>query len=429
MKNILIVTGSNYTDQVYTAFTKVKNLWHKLYLLSDWSFEPKNWIFISHFKYDLRKTKEVLDYMKSQDVNFDAISIKTSEWLTPLVALLCRQYWCIWNEPIVAFNCRSKYHMRLKMKEWWLPIPMFKLCKNYDEILSWIDEIWIPCVLKPVWWNASYWTFMIQDKWDLTDLKNKYESSIQYLKEKSLSEDMFSFTKEDMDMIWVDIHVDMISDYLVEQYMHWDFQVSIDAITQDWRTTVFWIAEQIRSKPPYFVQLSEKMPFEADKELIKEIKDLAKRTITALWIRNSASHTEIIWTRNWLKVIEIACRVWGDNIHDSIYQTTGYNLMFEIVMTALWLKKKYKFQNKCFTAMQYLLPEKKWTIKKISVPKGFKNKYNITELQIDYKVWDKVDIPPMCFDFIWYACTKWEHPEVAEILLNRAMKEIDIEIN
>lgn len=429
MKNILIVTGSDYTDQVYTAFKKVKNLWNKLYLLSDWSFEPKGWYFEKHFKYDLRNTMDALLYMKSQDIQFNAIAIKTSEWLTPLVALLCKQYWCIWNDPIVAFNCRSKYHMRKKMKEWWLPIPEFKLCKSYEEILSWIKEIWIPCVLKPVGWNASYWTFMIKSESDLDTLKAKYDLSIKYLKEKSISEDIFWFTKEEMDLIWVDVHVDMVSDYLVEEYIDWEFQISVDAITQDWKTTIFWMAEQIRTKPPYFVQLSETMPFEADKSTTDEINVLAKRTISVLWIENSASHTEIIWTKDWLKVVETACRIWWDNIHDSVYQTTWFNLMFESIMVAIWEKRKFKVSNRCHVAMQYILPNKKWTISNINLPGNIEEKYNVTEIQIDCKKWDKVDIPPTSYDFIWYVCTKWENSEIAQVLLNRAIRDINIEIN
>jgi biotin carboxylase len=426
-KKILIVTGSDYTDQVYEAFHDTGKLGHKLYLLSDGSFEPKPGVFEKHFKYDLRKTREALDYMKKQPEHFDAVAIKTSEWLTPLTALLARHYKVIGNTPLTAFICRSKYHMRQRMKNAGLPIPGFSLCKNYGELRDAIDKIGLPCVAKPVGANASYGTFMLRSQKDLDDLKNRYDNSIRYLEKMAIDKDIFAFSEEEMRMIGIEEPVNMVTDYLIEEFME-GHEISIDALTQKGRTTIMGIADQIRMKPPYFVQLAEYMPFMCDKVLLDSINKLVKKTIDAMGITDSPSHTELIIKDGGLKIVEIGCRIGGDNIHDAVYQTTGYNLMYEAIMIALGIERHYSIKAPlCHTAMEYLLPQKEGIIKNIQIPSEPKN-LNITELVIEAETGKRVAKPPKSFDFVGYICVKGRTAEEAEHCLKKSMKEVKVEI-
>ncbi len=426
-KNILIVTGSDYTPQVYEAFRDIQRMGHTLYLLSDGSFTPTPGIFKEHFTYDLRKTREALDYMKAQRVKFDAVTIKTSEWLTPLTALLAKMYGCIGNDPKVAFYCRSKYHMRKILKEAGIPVPDFRLCKNFDELKSAVDDIGIPCVAKPVGGNASYGTFMVRDEKDLKNLKNNYDDSIEYLKKKAVDQDVFAFSPDEMDLIGIRDHVDMVTDYLVEGFMSGP-EISIDALTQNGKTVTMGIADQVRMKPPYFVQLAEKMPYVCDSETKKNIDALVAKTIDAMGIKNSASHTEIIFTPEGPKIVEIGCRIGGDNIHDFVFQTTEYNLMFESIMIALGVERKYDVKTKCHAAMKYILPDKEGVIKKITVPEDVKKDPNVTEIEISMKEGDSVFPPPQSFDFIGYISAKGATPEEAEKNLTKALSSITINI-
>lgn len=426
-KKILIVTGSNYTPQVYQAFYDTKALGHTLYLLSDGSFEPETGVFEKHFTYDLRKTNEVLEYMKKQLEHFDAVTIKTSEWLTPLTALLAKEYGCIGNDPKIAFYCRSKYHMRKKLQEHSIPGPKFRLCKNFEELQKAIEEIGIPCVAKPVGGNASYGTFMIRSREDWRELQKNFETSIEYLKKKAIRDDVFAFDKEEMDLIGIDDHVDMVTDYLVEEYMEGP-EISIDAVTQNGITTMMGIADQVRMAPPYFVQIEEKMPYVCDKKTYETIKTLVEETITAMGIKNSSTHTEIIFTNEGPKIVEIACRIGGDNIHDFVYQITGFNLMFESIMIALGEQRNYKIENRCHMAMQYLLPWKSGKITKLYVPDSVKNDPDVTEIEITEKEGNYVSTPPENFDFIGYISVKAPTPEKADTKLKDTVSKIGIGI-
>jgi len=424
-KTILIVTGSDYSEAVYKAFYDTKKLGHKLYLLSDGSFEPKLDVFEKHFTYDLRKTKETLEYMKNQPEKFDAVTIKTSEWLTPLVALLAKQYGCIGNEPIVAFNCRSKYHMRQALEKGNVPIPKFKLCKNYEELINGIREIKTPCVAKPVGGNASYGTFMIRNDEDIKSLKENYENSIKFLKEKAIDSDVFAFNKEEMDLMGVDGHVDMVTDYLVEEFMDGN-EISVDALVQDGEVHIIGTEDQVRMDPPYFVQLAARLPYVCSEEEKAEISKLMDMTIKAMNIKNSATHTEIMFTSQGPKIVEIGCRIGGDNLHDDILSLTGYNLMFESIMIALGEKRHYEVKNNGHRVLKYILPRCHGTIKKIYIPDDLKYNTENFNIEILLSVGDKVALPPEKFDYIGYVSGKGETHEEAEQNTEKAIEKIEI---
>lgn len=427
MKHILVVTGSDYTEQVYQAFEDAKKIGHKLYLLSDGSFKPKNGIFEKHFTCDLRKTGKALTYMRKQPVKFDAITIKTSEWLTPLVALLCQQYKCIGNTPLTAFNCRSKYHMRRTLENNGIPIPKYALCRTMEELQRAILTIGRPCVAKPVGGNASYGTFLIRKDTPMREIKNNYKNSLAYLRKKALTEDVFAFKKQEMDAIGVEEKVDMVEDYIVEEFMDGK-EISVDALTQNGQTAVMGIADQVRMPLPYFVQLAEYMPFKCTKKLQREIEELTQKTISAMGITDSPSHTEIMITKNGLKIVEIGCRIGGDNIHDAVLQVTGYNLMFEAIMIALGVKRTYKIKPRCHTAMQYLLPRQKGVIKKIILPQKIKKDPTVTEYTITANAGDMVAPPPEMFDFLGYVSVTGNSPAEAKTNLKRTVDQIQFVI-
>lgn len=426
--NILFITGCTETEQVYRGLSKIKNQGYRIFLLSDIYFDPLPEIFEKQFIFDISKTLETLKFIKKQPLHFKAVITKSCEVVPPLIALLAKHYGCIGEDPEVAFACRSKYHMRKQMNAGGLPIPKFKLCKNYREIVNAVKQIKIPCVLKPIGGHSSYGTFMIRDKNDLKTLEKNYRKSIRYLTELSKKDikQMASLNKEELKLIGIQEPVNMITDYLVEEYMEGP-EISVDCLTQNGKTTIMGIAEQLRMAPPYFVQIAEKIPFLCDKNLKQQIVRLVKKTIKTIGIKNSPSHTEIILTPNGPKIVEIACRIGADNIHDAIYHTTGYNLMYESIMIALGFKRNYKIKTKTHTAMQYLLPLKKGKIIAIQIPDALKKDPDVIEIYTE-KNGIQVAPPPENFDFIGYVNVKGKTREKAQKKLENALSQIRVTI-
>ena len=220
----------------------------------------------------------------------------------------------------------------------------------------------------------------------------------------------------------------MATDYLVEEFMMGP-EISVDALIQKGKVTIMGIQEQIRMKPPYFIQVSGTLPYRCPAHQMRVIKKLISETAQAMGIRNSATHTEIIFTKDGPKIVEIGCRFGGDELHDTILACTGYSMMFESVMIALGIKRDYRVKNVCHTAMQYLLPKRAGTVRNVEIhPKLLKDSA-VNEVFMYVEVGDEVAPPPSSFDYLGYVSVSGTTPALAQKKLKAAVKKIRISIS
>ena len=432
-KEILFVTGSDYTQQVYTGLEKLIQEGYSFSVLTDGLVSPRMDIFENHYTADLRRTKHTLEKIEEivtgrrSGKGFDAVINKSSEWLTPLTALLCKRFNCKGNTPNTAFLCRSKYHMRQQMNNFGIESPKFFLCKSFEDLKNAAKKLNKKCVAKPVGGNASYGTFVIDPKNNLDEYKKQYDDSIIYLNKKAIDEDIFGFAADEFPLFDIDYPVDMITDYIIEEFLEGS-EISLDSIVQDGKVFPLGIALQQRMPEPFFVQLGEMMPFTCEAKLMQEIVSLNERCIKAFNITDSAVHLEIMLTPDGPRVVELGCRIGGDNIHDAVLQTSGYHLVYESVLVGLGIKREYNYHPKKVALMKYLLPYKNGTVSKVSFSEEALKKNFATEWSICVKPGDQVAPPPENYDFLGYVQVVGENFDEANSNLDIAINKIEIEV-
>ncbi|PIZ74369.1 hypothetical protein COY07_00720 [Candidatus Peregrinibacteria bacterium CG_4_10_14_0_2_um_filter_43_11] len=424
-KNVLFIPSYIEGKHVYASLIKLHDLGYTLYSLCDRELNHPVDIFEEQFICDITKITDTMEFLKKQNIHFDAVFTNSVELVTPLIALLAKHYGFVGNDPGTAFHCRSKYHMRKKLQAEKIPVPGFRLCKNYQDVEKAVTEIGIPCVLKPVGWHSSFGTFMIRDKKDLGKLKMNYENSIQFLM-KQISE-ISPFTKEELELLEIDDEVNMVTDYLVEEYMDGP-EITIDAVVQNGKAYILGIQEQIIMPPPYFVRIGGCMPCQHSDNTQKEIQDLIQKTVEAIGIHDSATHTEIIFTKDGPRIVEIACRSGSDDLHEAIYHVSGYSTVYESVMIALGIKREYDFNPKCYVAMSYLLPDRKGKITKIEIPERVTKDPDVIELRMTKNIGSVVAPPPIGFDYMGFISVKGDTEEQAQKKLRDASDHIKITI-
>ena len=190
------------------------------------------------------------------------------------------------------------------------------------------------------------------------------------------------------------------------------------------RLFILGMEDQIRMKPPYMLQTAARLPYLCSKTRETEIYELICQTIAAMGITDSATHTEIIFTSKGPKIVEIGCRIGGDNIHDSVFHITGYNLMFESIMIALGEPREYKPEVHCHTFTQYVLPEKEGIVQSINIPATLHKNPDIIEMEFPLKLGTQVAPPPKSFDFLGYISAKGKTQEEVEHTVQEALNEI-----
>ncbi len=424
-KHLLMVTGSDYTPQVYQGFERLRQDGVRLSLLSDGSFTPRPHIFDKHHALNLRDTSEVMRSVETWEDRPDAVANRSSEWLTPLVSLITERFGLIGNSPHTAFLCRSKYHMRQHMADYKLPSVPFVLCRSHEEICAAVAQLGTRCVAKPIGGNASYGTFVVDSTTTALEVQQMYQRSVDYLRFKAIDGDVFAFSSEELRSLGCESYVDMVTDYIVEGFIEGP-EISIDSLVVNGKATIMGIAKQTRMAPPYFVQLAECMPFCCETDLRHELELLNQATVSAFGITNSPVHLEIILSPQGPVLVEIACRIGGDNIHDAVLQTTGYHLMYEAACIALGRPNALTPETVAHTAMAYILPERSGVVKSCTVPQAAREHPALSEISIEVSPGQKVVPPPIAFDFLGYVQAKGVTPEQAAMHLRDLLDMVTI---
>lgn len=233
----------------------------------------------------------------------------------PLLAKLSKEYSfnSIDEEP--AKIATNKELMRKCLKKHGISIPKFRVINDYDDLLNCKGYFDYPIIIKPVDNSGSRGVFKINSD---DDLKCGYE----YAKSNAITGVL-----------------------LIEEMMIGP-EVSVEAFTYQNITTIIQITDKLTTGAPFFVEMGHSEPSMLDVATQERIKDLVVKTISAIGINNSPSHTEIIVDNGIPKIVEIGARLGGDNItSDLVPLSTGINLMKETIKCALNeridLKSKY----------------------------------------------------------------------------------------
>ena len=428
-KHLLAVSPAYFDPHDIAAFLSLKKEGIETSLLATKNHTPPQGVFAHVIHAEMHKLIPTIEQVQSLGVKFDGVMQVCFEAASPLVAKLNQIYGGKGNLPEVAFRCRNKFLMREILNKAGLPFVSSTRCKNFQDIISAVESLKKPCVAKPIAAHSSFGTFFIPYPFKQENFEDIYNKGIEFLKESFNSgEDLYKFSQEDLAYLSVTDDGDLTTDYVVEEFVS-GREISIDSVVQNGKVHVAGIALQTRMEPPYFVQLAEEMPLVTDVQTMAAIKKVNEDAINALGITDSCTHCEIFLSPEGPKVCEIACRMGGDNISDSVLQTGGTNLCLEASNIALGRPVTVGDKILSYTAMEYILPKKKGMVKGVIVPEDIKNSKNITEIFIHSCVGDKDFIfapPPEGFDYVLYLSSKGSTREEAQAVLREAVAGIQI---
>lgn len=122
---------------------------------------------------------------------------------------------------------------------------------------------------------------------------------------------------------------------IVEEFLEGP-EYSVEAITCDKQTTIVQYTEKFVTLFPYTVEMGHLQPADLSEQQQTVIAQTVKMGIRALGIDNTASHTEVKWTMQGPKIIEIGARLGGDFISSYLTQcSTGVDMNTVAIQTAL----------------------------------------------------------------------------------------------
>lgn len=155
------------------------------------------------------------------------------------------------------------------------------------------------------------------------------------------------------------------STIIVEEFLE-GREFSAESITYRGKTTVIQVTEKFISPYPYTVEMGHLQPARITSEERATIESVVKKAIAAIGINNSASHAEVMLTKEGVFMIEIGARLGGDFISSYLTKaSTGISMDKASVQVALGIEPDLVHKFSRYSMIEYLKLEEGKTIKRL----------------------------------------------------------------
>lgn len=204
-----------------------------------------------------------------------------------------------------ALAVRKKHLMRSKLKEKGVKIPLYQVVHTREELLSAVEKIGFPCIIKPVDLAGSV----------LVRKVNTFQEAL------TVFENILS--KSGKDQAWGNRELSQF--VLVEEYIKGK-EYSVEGVIEDGQPLIFSVTEKLLSPEPHFVEVGHIIPAQTNPELKAKIKTYLEKITNALELGSGPFHAELRLSSQGPILMEIAMRLAGDYIPMLIEEAYGIDL-------------------------------------------------------------------------------------------------------
>mgnify|MGYP004460278977 CR=1 FL=1 len=282
-------------------------------------------------------------------LTFAEMLIKTANMLSKLLGKSYME-----DSTIVALQ--NKYEQRKILRDNEVSVPNFYEISSEKDLDYAAEIIGFPAILKPNYGGGAYGIFEIRD---FEVLKEKYQEE-----QKKFENIIFEGEKSTFNLEEIIVGENWQENEKLADYC------SVETIVQDGKIFHLTVSDRTKLVPP-FRESGYILPSSLPMDRQSEVKELTTKALKALKVNNIMTHTEIKFTKNGPKIIEVNGRP-GGTVPFRLKNATGgeYDLFIELAKLALGDKINPKITFKKFSASKIShCPEGKWKIKDINFDK------------------------------------------------------------
>ncbi|WP_169525499.1 ATP-grasp domain-containing protein [Pseudalkalibacillus hwajinpoensis] len=149
-----------------------------------------------------------------------------------------------------------------------------------------------------------------------------------------------------------------VDGWIVEEYLEGN-EYSVETITINRKHYFVGITEKIKTSPPRFVELGHVFPADISINLYDNIKKIVKRFLDGAKYEFGPCHTEVIVTKDGVKIVESQARFGGDQINKLIEISTeedAEELIFKVLSQKMKIEQNEipKFHKKNISKIKYI---------------------------------------------------------------------------
>ncbi len=273
--------------------------------------------------------EKVLEVCREERI--DGITSFSLESALPTVIYVAQSLGLVSNTEECVRRLKNKFTMRNSLNAAGISNPQYAIVSKSSELDN--VQVPFPCIVKPVDSGGSRGVTLVARK---AEVKHAYERAIVFSRSGNV---------------------------IIEQFID-GREFSVESISCNGEHIILQITDKVTSGAPYFIELQHHQPADISNELRNRICNIVERTLTALCVKNSPSHTEVKLSSNdELFIIETGARLGGDYIaSDLVRLSTGYDMVQGALELATGCFSKPCIENKHFSGVYFycsLTPEVK----------------------------------------------------------------------
>jgi biotin carboxylase len=256
----------------------------------------------------------------------DGIMTLASDMPMRTVAAISKEMGLIGITEDTAIKTTNKAVMRQCLKENKVPIPAFYKAITKEQYLKVLGNFESKCIVKPADNSGSRGVFFIKNISD----KDLIDYAFEYSKKYSRN-----------------------GEIIVESFME-GYEVSVETLSIEGKVYVIQITDKLTTGGPRFVEMGHSQPSQLPNEIKKQIMIVAANAVKAVGIVNGPSHTEMMVTKEGIKIIELGARLGGDCITTHLVPlSTGVDMVKCCIQIALGDRPDIKSKFSKGAAIQY----------------------------------------------------------------------------
>jgi biotin carboxylase len=269
------------------------------------------------------------DYQGTLDVanKFSVDGIVTGQMEKPLrlMAKLAAEKGYIFNTPKTILTSLNKESMKKAIQKAGIPTAKAFVFSSGEKVdYDLIDELNYPLIIKPIDAFSSR---------GVKKVENKERLSFYEQETRNFSSN---------------------NSILIEEFME-GREFSIESITYNGETNVIQVTEKFITPYPNTVEMGHLQPARVSKEERFKIEEIVNKAILAIGIDNTASHAEVMLTKNGPFMIEVGARLGGDFISSYLTKaSTGVSMDKAVVQIALGIKPELIKSTNLVTYIKYI---------------------------------------------------------------------------
>lgn len=315
MGNKLVIIGAS--DLQLPLIEKAKEKGFETFVFA-WKSGDKGEKVADHF-YPISIVEKELILEECKKIKPTGIVSIASDLAVLTVNYIAENLGLIGNSMYSSIISTNKYEMRRVLSENInIKCPRFIKIKSIDDIKK--VDLSYPLIMKPVDRSGSRGVFKVENKDDIY----KY----------------YQFSKDES----------FVKETIIEEFITGE-EFSVEYISQNGVHTFLAVTRKITTGSPNFIEIGHIQTANISSELEGKIRKAVEEGLDSLEIKNGASHSEIILTKNEeIYIVEIGSRMGGDCIgSDLVPISTGYDFLGNVINIACnkkIMKKEDKDNNK-----------------------------------------------------------------------------------